>query len=182
MSSRLTDNKVAARYARALFEAAADSGKLDEVVADLNAVQDLFKALPELSRFLENPSIPGHEKIDFAKSQLIPKVNAWVGNLLGLMIQNKRITAFPALIDQLADLINKRDNIAKAEAITAAELDNAQLDKLRQALESRYGFSKVLLSNRVEPSILGGVIVKLQDQVIDGSFSGRLESLRKQLV
>lgn len=182
MSSRLTDNKVAARYARALFEAASESGKLDEVVTDLNAVQALFQELPALSSFLENPAIPGHEKIDFAKTQLIPKVNPWVGNLLGLMIENKRITAFPALIDQLADLINKRDNIAKAEAITAAELDSSQLDKLRQALESRYGFSKVLLSNRVEPSILGGVIVKLQDQVIDGSFSGRLESLRKQLV
>lgn len=182
MASRLEDNKVAARYARALFEAASESGKLDEVVSDLNAVQQLFNELPALTQFLENPAIPALDKIDFAKTQIIPKVNSWVGNLLGLMIENKRISAFPALIDQLTDLIHKRDNVAKAEAITAAELDNQQLDKLRQALETKFGFSKVLLSNRVEPSILGGVIVKLQDQVIDGSFSGRLENLRKQLV
>lgn len=182
MTNRLQDNKIAGRYAKALFEAALDSGKLDEVKADLETIQKLMAELPSLNTFFINPAIPVADKVAFVTKELAPKLSSWVGNLLKLMVDNNRLSSFPALIERFQALLDTHQNIATAEVITAVELDAALQERFAKGLEKRFGFKQVKLKNRVEPGVLGGAIVKIQDQVIDGSYSGRLEALKKQLV
>jgi len=71
-------------------------------------------------------------------------------------------------------------NAAQAEVVSAIELEEELRNRIRKTLETTFGFSRVDIQNRVDPGLLGGVIIKLQDQVIDGSYIGRLEEMRKQ--
>lgn len=179
--SNLEENKVATRYARALFEAASEAGTVEVIERELIHLDETFQKVPGLLNFLVNPAIPIQERMTFAEKQIASKVNPWVGNLVKLMTENHRIGAFSKVVNHFCLLINKRDNVTSAEVITAVELDAKQADQLREKLEKLYGYSKVNIENRVDPGILGGAVVKIQDRVIDGSFVGKLEQLRKHV-
>ena len=179
--SKLEENKVAARYAKALFEGASEVGVVEVVERELIHLDETFQKVPALLTFLDNPAIPIQERMAFAQAQIASGVNPWVGNLVKIMVENHRIMAFSRLVNHFCLLINKRDNVTSAEVVTAVELDGKMADKLRKQLEGMFGYSKVNLETRVDPGILGGAIVKIHDRVIDGSYIGRLEQLRKQI-
>ncbi|WP_303673686.1 ATP synthase F1 subunit delta [Vampirovibrio chlorellavorus] len=181
MSNRLENNKVASRYAKALFESVQESGEVDRVHEDLRTVSDLLSQVPELAAFLENPGVPQADKQQFIDEQFGPKVTVWIHRLLKLLVDNHRAGVIPALVDQFSEFRNQAENSTSAEVITAVELEEELRNRIQKTLESTMGFSRVDLHNRVEPGLLGGAIIKIQDQVIDGSYVGRLEALRKQV-
>lgn len=181
MSKRLENNKVAARYAKALFESTLESGEVKQVADDLSSVNSLMAQVPTLISFLENPGVSQVEKLQLLDQQIAKSVSPWVSRLLKLLVENNRIAIFPQLVTQFNEIINQRENTAQAEVVSAIELEEELRNRIRKTLESTFGFSRVDLENRVDPGLLGGVIIKLQDQVIDGSYVGRLEELRKQI-
>jgi F-type H+-transporting ATPase subunit delta len=181
MSNRLENNKVAARYARALFETTLAAGQVDAVARDLNEVNRMFTEVPALSQYLENPGFSVEDKVQFLEQQFSKSVSPWVSRLLKLLVENNRVSAFPALVQQFKERIDRHENTAQAEIVTAVELEDELRARVRKMLESTYGFNRVELQNRVDPGLLGGAIIKIQDQVIDGSYIGRLEELRKQI-
>lgn len=180
MSNRLENNKVAARYAKALFESTEASGEVDKVSNDLAAVNAVFQSVASLETFLENPAISSDEKQQFLDQQFGKAVGPWVLRLLKLLVENQRIVIFSQLVEQFNAYVLQRDNAAQAEVISAIELEEELRTRIRKTLESTFGYSRVDLQNRVDPGLLGGVVIKLNDQVIDGSYIGRLEEMRKQ--
>ncbi len=180
MSHRLENNKVASRYAKALFESTRNSGETAQVSQELNMVQGLMISAPELPSFLENPAISANEKQTFLDQQFGKAVGPWVLRLLKLLVENKRVAIFGQLVEQFNDFMLKQDNAAIAEVVTATELEEELRQRIGKTLETTFGFSRVDLQHRVDPGLLGGVIIKLQDRVIDGSYIGRLEEMRKQ--
>lgn len=181
MSKRLEHEKVAIRYAKALFESVSPEDLHHEAAKDLSAINLLFSSGPEFSRFFENPGIPQQEKISFVEQQLGQAVHPKVSKLLVLLLQNNRLMVFPLLVEQFFNLIHRHENTTQAEVITAVEIEPDLSDRLRALLESAFGFQRVDLKHRIDPVLLGGVVVKMQDQIIDGSYLGRLESLRQQI-
>ncbi|MEB3287636.1 MAG: ATP synthase F1 subunit delta [Vampirovibrionales bacterium] len=177
---KLLDNQLASRYAKAVFSAALEHDCLDAVREDLDAVASVMRDVPQLAPYFANPATTHADKEAFVQAEFVSKVNPWVGNLLKIMVENARMAILPQVAEQFAQLLNQHRNIATAEVMSAVELDDKQLERLQKTLEARFGFSRVELHNRVEPGILGGAIVKIQDQIIDGSFSGKLENLKKQ--
>jgi F-type H+-transporting ATPase subunit delta len=180
MSNRLENNKVASRYAKALFESTLESGETDKVAHDLASVNELMTNVPTLVLFLENPAISTEEKQQFLDQQFGKTIGAWVLRLMKLLVENKRVAIFPPLVEQFNALMLQRENAAHAEVITATELEEELRNRIGKTLETTFGFSRVDLQNRVDPGLLGGMIIKLQDRVIDGSYIGRLEEMRKQ--
>lgn len=183
MTARLEERKVAARYARALFDGTLEKGgdELATAEKDLVEVTRMFGEMPELRQFLTSPAVPQQDKITFVEKQLAPNVSDWVGNLLKLLAENHRVEALPVIAEAFEALKRKHENIATAEVVTATELDDALAGRIEDTLKSMYGFNRVELRRKVDPGILGGMILKIQDKVIDGSFVGRLEDLRKQV-
>ena len=181
MSTRLENNKVAARYAKALFETTLEANDVEAVAKDLTSINELFQSVAELSVFLENPAIPVDEKLAFVKSQFAQSVNPRVTRLMNILLENKRVAVFPQLVTQFNEYRNRHENSTHAEVITAIELEQELRTRIQKTLESQLGFNRVELSNRVDPGLLGGAIIKIQDKVIDGSYVGRLEELRKQI-
>lgn len=183
MSSRLENNKVAGRYAKALFESVQHSGEVDAVHQDLQSIGELLVQVPQLSTFLQNPGVPQADKQQFIDEQFSPNksISPWVHRLLKLLVDNNRAGVIPQLVSQFGELRNQQENTTTAEVITAVELEEELRNRIRKTLETSMGFNRVNLHNRVDPGLLGGAIIEIQDQVIDGSYVGRLEALRKQV-
>lgn len=181
-SNRLGNGKVAARYARALFDSLMESGAdIARVRDDLRMLADVLADVPEFSAFLENPGLPLAEKTHFVEERLASAVDARVARLLRLLMDNNRLAILPQLAEQFTMYVDQRENVAQAEVITAAELDDDLRVRMQNTLQSLFGFHRVDLQHRVDPGLLGGAIVKIQDRVIDGSYIGRLEELRKRV-
>ncbi len=181
MSNRLENNKVASRYAKALFESVQETGEIEKIHEELKTVADLITQVPQLGPFLENPGVPQVDKQQFIDEQFGKKVSPWVHRLLKLLVENQRAGVIPQLLSQFTEFRNQYENSTTAEIITAVELEEELRTRIRKTLESTMGFTRVDLQNRVDPGLLGGAIIKIQDQVIDGSYVGRLEALRKQV-
>ena len=181
MTARLEERKVAARYAKALFEGSLEQGELATAERDLADLNRVFGDMPDLRNFLTNPAVPQHEKMAFVEQNIVPNVSGWVGNLIKLLAENHRVEALPVIAEAFDELKRKHENVATAEVVTATELDPALAEKIENTLKTLYGYSRVELWRKVDPGILGGVILKIQDKVIDGSFVGRLEDLRKHV-
>lgn len=183
-SDRLGNGKVAGRYAKALFESIVSSSpdELNQVAANLQSIAEALTQVPEFYAFLENPGIPAFEKSSFVEERLAATAHLRVAKLLRLLQENNRLSLLLLIAERFATYVDERDNVAQAEVITAAELDDDLQNRLRHTLESLLGFNRVELQHRVDPGLLGGAIIKIQDRVIDGSYVGRLEELKKQLV
>jgi F-type H+-transporting ATPase subunit delta len=182
MSTRLENNKVAARYAKALFESVVESGDVDAVSKDLETVNQIVQQLPSLISFMENPGVPAADKMELVSKQFDKSVSPWVSRTLKLLVENGRFGVFPQLVQWFTEYLHQHENVTRAEVVTAVELEAELKKRIQKTLESTLGFNRVEIQSRVEPGILGGVIIKVQDRVIDGSYVGRLEEMRKHLV
>ena len=91
------------------------------------------------------------------------------------------MSSFSLLVKDFLLACNKRNNTGEADVVTAVELDDELIERIRHTLQSRFDFNRVEITHHVDPGLLGGMIVRLNDQVIDGSYVGRLEQLRKQV-
>lgn len=178
---QLEARKIAARYAKALLDAADEQKALDKVTDNINALQRVYLEVPELNRFFSNPVIPTEEKKAVVEKQFQSNLHAITANLLNLLVENDRISLLPELITLYLELIQQREGIAQAEVIVPVPLKDKQEKALRSTLEKIFGYRQVEINSKVDPSILAGAIVKIGDKIIDGSYHGKLEMLRRQV-
>ena len=169
----------ARRYAEAAFEIARRDDKVDQWLAQLDRVSAAL-ADPTTVRRLENPRVPLAERHSALVSIFGGNVLAQVSNLLGLTLRRRRLESLPDIAREFRRLYNRQAGIVEATATSAARLEPADVDALRARLEQITG-GRVELDLRVDPGLLGGVQVRLGDQLIDGSVRGRLERLRNRL-
>jgi F-type H+-transporting ATPase subunit delta len=132
-------------------------------------------------RMLANPALPLDQRLGMAKSIFGKSVGRPLLNLIGLMLRRGRIHELPRLAAEFRRLDNARQGITIATAISAAPLTQDEIRALTERLEALTG-GRVELEVQVDPSLLGGLVVRVGDRMIDGSVRGRLERLRNQLV
>lgn len=175
------DTRVAKRYAAALFNTALGRGAAEAVREDLRGLASLWTGMPLLRRTLESPLVPASRKRDLVDRVLAPRLHELTVRFLHLLIEKRReevLLSVHRTYDRLADL---QEGIVRVQAVTAVELDDVQRAALMEALERRTG-KRVDLSLRTDPAIIGGVVVQLEDTVIDGSVRGALERLRERML
>ena len=134
-----------------------------------------------IGRALANPSIPLETRTATAESTFGPMVSRPVLNLIGLLLRRGRIEELPRLATEFRRLDDERQGITHATATSASKLTSDEVRALTQRLEQFTG-GRVQLDVHVDPSLLGGVVVRVGDRLIDGSVRSRLERLRNQLV
>jgi len=169
----------ARRYADAAFEIAVRDGT---VVAWRNELGLAASTLsePGLARALANPAIPLEVRVELAGDAVGPHVSRPVLNLIVLLLRRGRIELLPRVAQEFARLDDLRNRVIHATAISAAPMGPDEVRALTARLEQLSG-GRVELATDVDPSILGGVVVRLGDRLIDGSVRGRLERLRSKL-
>ena len=169
---------VAGRYAAALFDLAKEAGAVEAVETEAKALQSLIDQAEDLRAFLKSPVYDRDDQMRVAAA-LAEKAGfgALMGNFLKLVAQNRRLFALPAMVKAfLAMAASDRGEIA-AEAVTAAPMSEEQMKALRHEIEATAG-KAVNLQTRVDPDLLGGLIVKVGSKMIDASLKTKLNRLK----
>lgn len=166
------------RYAQAAFQLAREQDKLDAWMAGLEALGRL--AEDQGFRLLaESPRVPFAVKRQILQQQLAGQL-VDVFNLAQLLVSRKRVDAIPGLVREFRRLYDAHRGIAHARVITAVPLSAEEREHIARRL-AEYTGDQVVVEDEVDPAIIGGLVVRIGDKVIDGSVKGRLEGLHRQL-
>jgi F-type H+-transporting ATPase subunit delta len=171
---------IARRYAGAIFDIGLKQNTLDRTLADVKAIAELFSNR-KLAYLLREPNIPVQRKETAIRRGLASRVLPTPLNLALLVVQRGLVDLMPNIARELNQLVLDHQNEAIAQVTTATRMDETQQVLVKQALERMTG-KKIVLETRVRPSILGGVVARVGDQVIDGSVERRLKLLQQQLL
>jgi len=170
---------VAKRYSRALFEVAKERSLIDTIEADLKAVVEALASSEELSKFLSHPQVTTEAKKDFFKQAFEGKVAAETFNFLLLLIDNERESDLAGIYAAFVALANEERGIADAIVTTAKPLSEEDQKELAEKFGKSIG-KTLRVQTVVDPSILGGVVVKIGDRLYDGSIKSKLEHFAHQ--
>jgi len=171
---------IARRYAGAMFDIGLKQHSLERTLEDVRGIAQVF-AHRKLAYLLREPKVPAQRKETAIRQALANKVLPTSLNLALLVVQRELVDIMPNIANELEQLVHNYKNEAIADVTTARRIDDAQLTQIKQALEKRTG-KTIITHARVQPDILGGVIARVGDQVIDGSVRSRLAALRQQLL
>ncbi len=172
---------VAERYASALFELAREEKSLSKVEADLNSFQALLDSSPDLQRLIKSPVFSSEEQ-ERAISAIVSKagIKGLAANFLRVAAANRRLFAVPGMIQAFRQIAAEARGEAEAQVIAAHALTAAQQNELKAALKSVAG-KNVSIAVTVDPSLLGGMVVKMGSRQIDTSLKTKLNSLKLAL-
>ena len=171
---------IARRYAGAIFDLAIKQNTLDRTLEDVKGIAQLF-SIRKLSYLLREPNISAKRKETALRHSLASRVLPTSLNLALLVVQRELVEAMPNIASELEQRVLDYRNQAIATVTTAAPIDAAEQNLVKRALEQETGKS-IIMHTQVNPAILGGVIARVGDQVIDGSLRYRLSALRKTLL
>jgi F-type H+-transporting ATPase subunit delta len=171
---------VAERYASALFEVAKKRGVQEEIDGNLGLAKGLFED-GNLRKFLGSPKVGVEEKMGLLRRALEGVVNPIVFNLFELLLDRKRVEHLPEISLVFTSILEESKGIERAEVRTAIPLDKEIERQLQDTLEKMIGKS-VLLEKHVDSSLIGGVLVRMGDQLLDGTVRTRLRDMREELL
>jgi F-type H+-transporting ATPase subunit delta len=166
---------VAKRYAQALFELGREKGLLEEFLEGLRVVSHTLQT-PALSQALENPKIPLAAKREMVH-RFLPSLNSHLLNFVDLLISKGRVPLVGQICQNYERLLHVHQGIEVATVTTAVVLDEEQRARLLEKLSEMTG-KQIILETKVDPNILGGLVVKIGDRVIDGSTTSKLKALK----
>ena len=173
---------VAGRYASALFELAKDERQLESVERDMGALDALLKGSPDLQRMVRSPVITAEDQAKamgaIAQSAGFAPLTS---NFLQVLTRARRLFALGDVIRDFRQIAARFRGEVTAEVVTAHPLNEAQQAALEDALKGTAGGRNVRIETRVDPSILGGLVVKMGSRMIDNSLRTKLNSLKTRM-
>ncbi len=173
---------VARRYAKALLTLGKEDGKYKEYGEGLSGFSGLLEREPELKDALLNPIHSREERRKLLLKIIdLLQMSPLVSNLLQLLFDKHRLSAVEGVSLAYQELVDSVENISRAKVKTAISLDEATQDRLRQTLEKLTG-STVVMEVEEDAGILGGVVARVGDLVLDGSVRSQINSLRESLI
>lgn len=172
-------SSTARRYAQAAFDVAREDGDVQQWMADLRSARDTFQD-QALGLYFKDPNVPTEEKQE-ALRKVFGNVRPHVMNLLQILATKQRIHLLPAILEEFEELEREARGILEADVTVARPIDQRERGRIAERLGQVTG-KQVEVHVQVDPAILGGVVVRIGDQLIDGSVAGRLQRLRQEMV
>lgn len=174
------DLRASRRYATALFSAAQKQQKLDVIERDLQEVSKAMEDIPALKSLWTSKVVPAGKKRDLIARLLADSIDVMTLSFLRLLIDKRREDILIGVLSVMRQLADSARRLVRAEATFAIQPTAEEQNGLITSLEQRTG-EHVLLTVSIDPEILGGVVIRMHDTIIDGSVRGTLERLREQL-
>ncbi|MGL5716566.1 MAG: F0F1 ATP synthase subunit delta [Paraclostridium sp.] len=173
-------NIVASRYAEALFQVGEESNSTDKLYAELKAVVDIVKENKDFSNILKSPLISKEEKKTLITNVFGSKLNQNMINFLKILADKDRLALLANVEKDFKVLLNEKNNILEGVVITAVPMKEDEVKELQTNLSIKYN-KTVVLENQIDESVLGGVLVRLGNEEIDGTVKTRLDKMKEQL-
>jgi F-type H+-transporting ATPase subunit delta len=179
----MTLRTIAKRYAQALFDVVHKHGNADRAESDLNGFRDLINSHDDLRRALESPAVPVSRKQTIIDALWTAAHGASedVHRLLRVMAERDRFTMIDEVAAAYTARLQKSRNVLAAEVVTAVPLADEKRAALTQALGRAAG-AQLMVTERVDPDIIGGVVARVGSLVFDGSVTRQLEKLKQQFL
>ncbi len=169
---------IANRYATALFELADDQSRLDEVAADLTRLVSSIDESQDLQRLVRSPILNRKDQGKAMTSVLeAMEVGELTKNFVGLIAQNRRLFALTDMVKGFLDELARRRGEVTAEVTAARSLSESQVAALQESLQRSLG-GKVSISHEVDPTLIGGMVVKVGSRMVDTSLRTQLNKIQ----
>ena len=173
-------NIISSRYAQALFQVGEESNNTENLYQEFKEVVDVVVSNEELYSVMKSPLVGKEEKKKLVESIFEDEVNTQIVNFLKIIIDKERFIALREIEKEFNILLKEKNNILEGIAISAISMETSELNNLEQKLSQKYN-KTVMLTNVVDETILGGVLVRLGNEEIDGTVKTRLNKMKDTL-
>ncbi len=170
---------VATTYAEALYQAAEEAGAVDEVASQVAEFARAWRETPDLRNVLDNPEVDRRAK-KAVVTALTEEAHPVVGNFLQVLVDRSRLSEFPEIARALEERVAQAEDRLEVEAITAVPLPEDLRRRIIERVQRTTG-ATVDLTESVDPSIVGGLVLRVGGIVVDGSVRHRLEELSQSM-
>ncbi len=172
---------IASKYSEAMLELAISLKQEDKVLEELKLIAAVIASDHEMSIIINHPSVDTAEKKQFLGGLFAGKISDLSANLIGLLADKRRLNLLPFIESSFRELLNKRKNIVSATLSCSERLADSSVANIKAQLTEHLG-KTLELEVKVDPTLIGGVVLRMGDQVIDGSLKGQLKALEKTLL
>lgn len=173
--------QLAGRYAKAIFEIAVEEKKLDVFGRQMYDLAKVFVEHDDLAAFMGNVQIQPEVKKKVAAKIFLAEVEHYLYNFLLLLIEKRRVSLLPEIGRAYKVMANAKLGVIEADVTVAGAMDKVQSEQLTKKLAAITG-KKVVIKTKIDQSILGGVVVRIGDKLIDGSVARQMQVLKAQLL
>ena len=168
-------------YGDALFELALEENRIDDYVEEVNAMSLIFKENPELSKLLDHPKISKEEKIQVIGSVFDGRVSRELVGLINMIVEKGRNDAIEEIFRYFIDRVKEYKNIGVASVVSAVELSADQKANVEKRLLETTKYVQFEISYEVDKDLIGGMVIRIGDRVVDSSIRTRIYELTKEL-
>jgi F-type H+-transporting ATPase subunit delta len=176
----MNDSKISVRYAKALFQAAIEKGVAEKVMTDLKFVKTAI-AVSDFREMLDSPVAKTSGKKRVFDDLFAASIDPLTLSFLHLVLDNKRESYFAAMIRNYTRMFKEHQGIRSAEIIVPSALNKEYREKLQSLLEKVFD-SKIEMEEKIKPELIGGFILKVEDEQYDASVSSNLARIEKSLL
>ena len=173
-------NEVASKYSRALFRLGKDHDNLLELKNNLAEFWQLMQENEDLNKVVFHKRIMPEDKKDILSEIFAEEINEDVLYFLFILIDKRREFFLESVINEFYSLVDDAESIMHVEVTSAVELDDSIIDKLKEKLDSLIDYN-IQIKNNVDEEIIAGIVLKIEDYIIDGSLLNQLNSLKHNL-
>ncbi len=177
----MNESKISVRYAKALFLLGKEKNVLGTIVSDMKLVGELCSTVKDFWLMVESPIIKTSQKRKTVKTVLADKVDAISLNFLDMVFENRREIFIKDMVRNFLDLCRKDEGVVSAKLTTAGEIDKEGKTNLSEMLKKAFD-SKIELEEVLDKDIIGGFILRVDDQELDASVSAQLSQIKRTLV
>lgn len=181
MSKNPLGSRIAAPYARALFDFSVEKNIMHQITADFQNLEIFLNESSELTEYLNNPIVRQDAKREILAKVLQSQLNAETFKFLMLLVDRDRINVLQSVITSYLELVYETASIKTIEVITAFAFSNTQKNTLIQKLKELTNAREIKLLISVDPSLIGGFLIKTESKVIDFTIKNQLQQLAKHL-
>lgn len=177
----MASSRIASRYSKSLFDLAIQDNKIEQIKKDMLLIESICESSNDLIALLKNPIVKAESK-KAVMLKLIGETDKSTQDFVSFLIDKKREEELPSIASQFIASYNQMKGISQATVVSAVPLSDKKLSQMQSYVEQLLNQSDIQLHNEVDPSIIGGVIIKYEDKLLDKSVSKELREIRKQLI
>ena len=168
-------------YGDALFDIAVESKKTDVFFEEVKGLEKVLTENPELLKFLGHPDIELSEKVTAVEKIFAGRISDEIVGLLRIVVTKGRSSELMNILDYFIAKTKEFKKIGIASVTSASELSDVQKQKIVEKLLSSTSYKEFEMSYKVDPDLIGGVVIRIGDRVVDGSVRNKLANLKKEL-
>ena len=173
---------VSKTYGEALFGLAVEEQKLNVLFEEAKAVRDILRENADFGKLMCHPKVSMEDKVKVTEEVFKGRVSGEMAGFLVIMIEKERYADLDATLTYFIDRVKEEKHIGVAFVTTAVELDKATQLKIKQRLLETTKYKEMEMHYSVDASLIGGMVVRIGDRVIDSSITTKLNELKKQLL